>query len=110
MSPRSPNKGTLLKDSQRRIVIASSGIDRILLDRCVDAFDALVNRGDVDAYKVHMQNAIVQMNYGRPIQEKDRPTAVDKAKTILIKAYADREAINFQAAAARIKKLLEGQV
>jgi hypothetical protein len=110
MSTRSNIKGTLLKDQQRRVILADTGIDRILLDRCCDAFDALINRGDVDAYKVNMKTAIVQMGYGRPIKEKDRPTAVDKAKTILIKAYADREHITFQQSAARIKRLLEGQV
>lgn len=98
---------TLLNRSQRAAFIASSGIDPLILDRATDAFDALIDRGDISAYRRYMSTAIEQMAYGRPVRAQDRPTAVDACKTVLIHAYADQKHISFQRAAERVKQMLE---
>lgn len=97
---------TLLTTQQRAIICADTQLDRILLDRCVDAFDVLL-KGDVDGYKLHMSTAVMQMGYEGPVRPQDRPTAVDKAKTLIIHAYADREHIPYQRAVERLRKLLQ---
>lgn len=99
---------TLLSRSQRSTFVASSGIDPLLLDRVIDGFDALIDRGDIDAYKRYMSTAVAQQNYGRPVRAQDRPTAVDVAKTLCLHAYADQKHISFQRAAKRVRQMLEG--
>lgn len=102
------NKPSLLSRQQRAIVVADTGIHELIVDRATEAFDALTQRGDVGEYQRLMGNAWAQMGFepGRPIQAKDRPTAVDKVKTIIIRAYADREQISFKTAAARLDLLV----
>lgn len=99
---------SILSANQRNIVRASTGVDALIIDRCCDAYDALIDRGDVDAYVTYMKTAIVQMAYDRPIQPSDRPTAVDKIKTVLIHAYADQKHISFKKAAEHLREMLKG--
>lgn len=101
---------SLLSRDQRAFIVADTGIHQLIVDRATDAFDALIERGDVEAYKQYMTHAWAQMGFGldNPIKPSDRPTALDKIKTILIHAYADREHIDFRRAAAKLKRMLEG--
>lgn len=101
---------SLLNRGQRAVIVADTGIDPLIVDRATDAFDALVDRGDTEAYRQAMAHAWAQMGFGlnNPIRSSDRPTALDKIKTILIKAYADREHIDFKRAATKLKRMLEG--
>lgn len=101
---------SLLNSNQRAVVAVDTKIDRLLIDRTVEAFDALIERDDVETCKQLLAHAWAQMGFGleHPIKASDRPTALDKIKTICIKAYADREGITFKAAAARLTKMLAG--
>jgi hypothetical protein len=97
---------SVLNKNQRAVIRADTGIDALIIDRCADAFDALV-RGDVEGYKTYMGTAIAQMGMGT-IRFQDRPTAVDKIKTICIKALSDQWGCTFKQAASRLKRMLEG--
>jgi hypothetical protein len=99
---------SILSPIQRDVIRADTKINALVIDRVADAFDALISRGDVDAYTQYMKTAIVQMAYDRPIRPQDRPTAVDIVKTICIKAYADEKHISFQRAAVRLREMLKG--
>lgn len=99
---------SLLSANQRAFIAADTKIDRLIVDRATEAFDCLIDRGAIDEYKMLMSTAIAQMNYDGPIKPKDRPTAVDVIKTILIKAYADREHISYRRAVERIKRMMQG--
>lgn len=97
---------SILNRTQRAVVVADTRIDALLLDRCVESFDALIG-GNVELHKQLMANAWASMGFGpdNPIKASDRPTALDKAKTICTKAYADREGITFKKAAERLKAM-----
>lgn len=97
---------SLLSAYQRSIVRTSTSIDPLIIDRVTEAFDALIDHGDIARYELLISTAIAQMGYDRPIREGDRPTAVDKVKTILIKAYADEKHISFGKAASRLRQML----
>lgn len=98
---------SVLNANQRAVIAADTQIDRLIIDRCCDAFDALVDRGDVEAYKTYMGTAIAQM--GMPVVRlEDRPTAVDKVKTIIQKAYSDQWHCTFRQANARLRRMLQG--
>lgn len=101
---------SLLSRNQRAVIVADTRIDPLIVDRATEAFDALITRGDVDEYKRLMGNAWAQMGFDLETMPKpqDRPTAVDKIKTILIKAYADQEHISFTRAVVRLRKMLQG--
>jgi hypothetical protein len=90
------------------VVVADTGIHELIVDRATEAMDALVERGDVAEYRRLMGVAWAQMGFdeAHPIRPSDRPTALDKIKTILIKAYADRERISFQKAHKRLKRMV----
>lgn len=105
-SHQGDNNVSLLSREQRTVIRADTKINPILIDRVVDAFDALINRGDVDAYNVHMRTAYAQQGVPLPIPAHERPCAVDKIKTICIKAYSDELHISFKAAATRLRKML----
>jgi hypothetical protein len=100
---------SLLNANQRAVIRVQTGIDPFIIDRATDAFDALIERNDVQAFGRFMSTAWVQMGFGpqNPVTPEDRPTALDKIKTILIRAYAERERIGFQQAANRITRMLE---
>lgn len=99
---------SLLSRNDRSILCAATGIDPLIIDRATDAFDSLIDRHDVGAYKRYMETAIVQQNFGRPVRAQDRPTAVDRVKVHLLRAYADREHISNAKAVERVKRMLEG--
>lgn len=96
---------SLLNANQRAIVVADTQIDPLIVDRATEAFDALI-KGDVDTYRVLMATAYAQMGYMPRAQ--DRPHAVDKVKTILIRAYADELHIPFGRAARRLRDMTRG--
>lgn len=95
---------------QRAVVVADTGIHELIVDRATEAFDALIDRGDVEEYKRLMGQAWAQQGFdvGTPVRAADRPTALDKVKTILIHAYADREHIPFQRAVVKLKRMQGG--
>lgn len=99
---------SLLNRHQRAVICVDTGVNELIVDRCVEAFDALL-RGDVDSYKQLMATAWAQMGFGpdSPIRASDRPTALDTVKTICIRAYADREHISFVRAANKLRHMLE---
>lgn len=98
---------SVLNAHQRAVVRSDTGIDPILIDRVCDAFDALVLRGDVEAYRTFMSTAIAQMGMGT-IRPQDRPTAVDKVKSICQRALADEWKCSFREANRRLRKMLQG--
>lgn len=99
---------SLLSANQRAIIAVDTKIDRLIIDRATEAFDALIDRGDVDSYRHLMSTAYAQMGFQGPVRVQDRPTALDKIKTILIRAYADQEHIPFQRAVVRLRTQLQG--
>lgn len=99
---------SLLNANQRAFVRVQTGIDPLVIDRATEAYDALIEHQDIRRYQLLMGTAIVQMGYGRPVVDEDRPTAVDKIKTILVRAYAERERMSYQDAAKRITRMLQG--
>jgi len=98
---------SILSSLQRQVIHADTHIDPLIIDRCCDAFDALL-RDDVEAYVTYMGAAIAQLGYDGPIPMSDRPTAVDKMKTILQRACADQWGCTFLQANARLKRMLAG--
>jgi hypothetical protein len=98
---------SILNDQQRAVVRADTGIDPIIIDRCCDAFDAL-ERDDVEAYVRYMRTAITQMGFEKQIPNSERPTAVDKIKTICIRAAADKRGWPYRRMAAYFRRQLEG--
>lgn len=99
---------SLMSRDSRAIFCAATRIDRLIVDRACDAIDALVDRGDVDAYKRYMGTAIAQMGLDAPVRQQDRPTAVDVVKAHVLSLYADREHISNARAAKRVRRMLEG--
>lgn len=101
---------TLISSDRRAIISMQTGISRLIVDRSTEAFDALIQRGDVEEYRRLMGQAWVQMGYepGAPIRAEDRPTALDRMKTMLIHAYAREEHIPPLRAAEKLKRMLEG--
>lgn len=99
---------TLLKSNQRAVIAADTHIDRLIIDRCVEAFDSLIDRDDLRGYMMLMGTAVAQMGYDRPVRRQDRPTAVDVIKTICLRAYADREGCSYQQAVSEIRHMMIG--
>lgn len=99
---------TLLSTNQREFIAVDTKINTMVIQRCVDAFDCLL-RDDRDGYVTHMGTAIALLGYEGSIPASDRPTAVDKMKTILTRAYADQKKISFKQAHHRLTKMLEEQ-
>lgn len=97
---------TILSTSQREFIAADTHIHPLIIQRCVDAFDLLL-RGDREGYITHMETAIALLGYEGPVPERDRPTAVDVMKTILIRAYADQRLCSFKTAHHRLTRMLE---
>lgn len=99
---------SLLNRHQRAIIAIDTGIDPLIIDRATEAFDAVIERDDIETYRHLMGNAIAQMGYERPIRPQDRPTAVDVIKTILLTSYARRERISYQEAVKHLRRMLKG--
>lgn len=99
---------SVLNRQQRAVVSADTHIDPLIIDRVCDAFDALIQRGDVEAYKRFMMTAMAQQGLPIPTPPEERPTAVDKVKTICIRAYSDTEHISFKRAVARLREMQQG--
>lgn len=97
---------TILNSRQRDVVAVDTRIDRLIIDRCVEAVDKLIV-DDVEGYKTLMIQAYLQMGYGRPLRPEDHPTALDKILTIALRAYADREGEPVQKATARLQRRLK---
>lgn len=97
---------SLLNAQQREIIRVDTGIDRLIIDRVVEAFDAAIQRGDRDAYIHLIKTAYAQQGIDLPIPEEEKPTAVDIVKTICIRAYADELHVPFKVAAQRMRDLL----
>lgn len=98
---------SVLSAHQRDVIRADTSIDPLIIDRVADAFDALVLRDDVEAYQTFMGHAIAQM--GMPtVRAQDRPTAVDKIKTICQHALADEWHCSFREANRRLRRMLAG--
>ena len=96
---------SILNRHQRAVISTDTKIDPILVDRVVEAYDALL-RDDIKTYQHLMHTAIVQMNFGREIKMSDRPTAVDKARVICQRAIADKWQCSFQDATRRLQERL----
>jgi hypothetical protein len=87
------------------VIAVDTNIDRIIIDRVAEAYDALL-RNDISLYQSKMAEAIVRMNYGRAIRKSDRPTAVDKVRTICQKSISDMWGWSFQKTTARLQRML----
>ena len=101
---------TLISSDRRAIIAMQTGIDRLIVDRATEAFDALTQRGDVGEYRQKMADAWAQMGFDatHPVRDEDRPTALDRMKLMLVAIYAREEHISPAAAAVRLKRMLEG--
>jgi hypothetical protein len=93
---------SILNAKQRAVIAADTHIDRLLIDRVVEAYDALL-ADNYNTYVFKMRTAIAQMNYGRPIRPSDRPTAVDVVRVIIQRACADKWQVSFQVATRRLQ-------
>lgn len=102
---------SLLNRNQRAVVVASTSIHPLIVDRATEAMDALVERGDVATYRTLMGVAWAQMGFdeAHPIRPSDRPTALEKVKTILIRAYADQQHISFRKAHKKLEAMIKEQ-
>jgi hypothetical protein len=89
---------SILNLNQRAVIRIDTGIDQLIIDRVVEAYDALL-AGNLDEYKMKMGAALAQQNIPVPIPDHERPTAIDKIKTICIKAIADERHWDFKRAA-----------
>lgn len=97
---------SVLNAGQRQVIRADTGIDKILIDRVCDAYDCLL-KDDVDGYKFNMIQAFAQQGIDPPIRKEDRPTAMDKIKTICIKAISDEWRCSFRSARLRLERRLQ---
>lgn len=97
---------SILSAHQRAVIRVDTGIHPLIIDRCVGAYDALVVE-DVERYQLLMATAIAQMGFDRPITARDRPTAVDKIRTICQRAVADSWGVSFPRATARMQRTLD---
>lgn len=99
---------TVLNRHQRDVIRVDTGIDPILIDRVVDAYDALLERDDVEGYKTYMTTAVTQLGYENIVPpEKDRPTPVDIIKSFCIKAVADKRGWSFKRTAHYLEEYLK---
>jgi hypothetical protein len=94
---------SILNSHQRAVIRADTGIDPLVIDRVVEAYDKLL-ADDNFGYRHTMGTAIAQLGLPIPIPEKERPTAVDKVKTIVIKAIADERHWDFKRTAAWLQE------
>lgn len=101
---------SLIPLERRQIIAVDTGINPLIVDRATEAFDALIQRGDVEEYRRKMADAWAQMGYGpdAPIKAEDRPTALDRMKNMLIHAYAIDQHISPMVAAVKLKRMIEG--
>lgn len=81
---------SILNAHQRAVIRADTGIHELIVDRVVEAYDALL-RDDVEGYKRLIATALAQQGLPALIPSEERPTAVDKVKTICIRAIADQK-------------------
>lgn len=99
---------SVLNAHQRAVIAVDTKIAPLIIDRVAEAFDALVLHDDREGYELRMRTAIEQMGYDRPITPEDRPTAVDKIKTIVMHAYADEWHCSFREARRRLLERMAG--
>jgi hypothetical protein len=95
---------SVLTRDQRAVIRADTSIDPFIIDRVCDAYDRLIDHDDVEGYHTNMRTATVQMGYPNIVPpEEDRPTPVDKMKTICIKAIAQERHWSFRRTAKWIE-------
>lgn len=92
--------GPILSKSQREFVRAGTLIDQTIIDRCVRAFEMLVDHDDIENYKAEMMAVAIMVG------DAPKPTAMDVMKTIIIRAYADHWRCSFRAAHRRLQRML----
>lgn len=97
---------SILNALQRAVIASDTGVERLIVDRVTEAYDALLVE-DVERYQRLMATAIVQMGYVRPITPEDRPTAVDKVRTLVQRAVADKQRVGFRVATSRMQRTLD---
>lgn len=85
----------VLSRDQRNIVRSDTGINAFIIDRVADAYECLL-RDDRAGYKQNMGNALAQLDLPIPIPQSERPTALDKVKTICIRSIADQWGWSFK--------------
>jgi len=94
---------SILNLQQRAVIRVDTGIDQLIIDRVVEAYDALI-AGNVEEYKMKMGAAIAQQGIPVPIPDHERPTAIDKIKTFCIRAFADDRHWDFKRAAQYLRE------
>lgn len=94
---------SVLNRQQRQVIRADTMIDPLLIDRVADAYDCLM-RDDIEGYKHQMLVAGIQQG---PVNEQDRPTAIDKVKTICIRSIAQQKRWSYQRTARWIEDRLK---
>lgn len=98
---------SIFNAQQRAVIRADTLIDPLVIDRVVEAYDRLL-ADDRAGYIYTMATALAQQNLPFPIPAKERPTAVDKVKTICIKRIADLRGWSFQRTAKYLKEAADG--
>lgn len=94
---------TILNAEARRAVRSTYNLNQFVLDHGVKAFDSLVI-GDGDQYKKSIADANEAMGYGRPLTEKDRPTAVDQVIGICCHVFAKKHNIDIRTVLPELKR------
>lgn len=93
---------SILNSNQRAVIQAATSVDRLIVDRTVEAYDALL-RDDVAMYRRLIATALAQTGLPIPIPKKDKPTAVDIIKTHCIRAIADQKGWSFKRTATYLQ-------
>ena len=73
---------------QRARIHELTGISPFIIDKCCAAYEALINKDDVEGYRRCMLDAMAQLDLGMVIPPEERPTAVDKMKVLALRSIA----------------------
>jgi hypothetical protein len=92
--------GPILSRDQRLFIRQDTSIDQAVIDRCVRAFELVVDHDDVEGYKAEMMAVAIMVG------DAPKPTAMDVMKTIIITAYADRWRCSYTKAHRRLQRML----
>jgi hypothetical protein len=97
---------SIMSREERAVVQARTHISPFIVDRCCDAFDAIL-RDDREMYVHNIMTAIAQLGLPMPIPEHEKPTAVDRMKSILMVKLADEWHVSFPTTIERIRLMLD---
>lgn len=78
----------IYNSGQRVRIYQVTSIDPFIIDRVCEAYQCLVERDDVAGYRKNLLDAMAQQGLPPVVPPEERPTAVDRMKSLAVASIA----------------------